>query len=89
MHTLLWQVYPVPQDPQDKLPPHPSDMVPQFLPWAKQVVGVQAEGTSATVIVMVSESVSSPSETVKITVYVPDWEELGVQEKVLLEKAEP
>lgn len=88
-HTLLWQVYPVPQLPQFKLPPHPSDTVPQFLPNPRQVAGVQAEGTSATVMVIVSESRSSPSETVKVMVYVPAWAELGVQENILLEKVDP
>jgi hypothetical protein len=30
-------------EPQFKLPPHPSGMVPQFLPWAAQVVGWQMQ----------------------------------------------
>jgi hypothetical protein len=38
LETQLW----VPeQEPQLSVPPHPSEMVPQFFPCAAQVVGVQ------------------------------------------------
>ena len=38
--TLLVQVWPLPQVPQLNVPPQPSEMLPQFFPWAAQVVGV-------------------------------------------------
>jgi hypothetical protein len=43
MHVplLTWQVYPVEQVPQFKVPLHPLDIFPQFLPRALQVVGTQ------------------------------------------------
>src|SRR5262245_8502411 len=45
-HTLATppppQVWGAVQTPQVSVPPQPSGMVPQFLPWAAQVVGVQA-----------------------------------------------
>ena len=36
------QVWGALQLPQVSAPPHPSVMLPQFLPWAAQVVGVHA-----------------------------------------------
>ena len=39
--TLFVHVWPLPQVPQLSVPPQPSEMLPQFLPWAAQVVGVQ------------------------------------------------
>src|SRR5215510_2420168 len=38
------QVWGAVQTPQVRVPPQPSRMVPQFLPWAAQVVGTQAGG---------------------------------------------
>jgi hypothetical protein len=38
-----WQTDPPEQDPQLRPPPHPSGIVPQFLPWAEQVVGVHPQ----------------------------------------------
>src|SRR5207249_3728166 len=35
------------QTPQVSVPPQPSGMVPQFFPWAAQVVGVQGAGAGA------------------------------------------
>lgn len=32
-------VWPAGQIPQERVPPHPSEMVPQFFPWAVQLVG--------------------------------------------------
>src|SRR5213594_2153894 len=36
------------QTPQVSVPPQPSGIVPQFFPWAAQVVGVQGAGVLAT-----------------------------------------
>src|SRR5262249_35382375 len=36
------------QTPQVSVPPQPSGIVPQFFPWAAQVVGVQTPQTFAT-----------------------------------------
>jgi len=38
--TLFVHVWPLPQVPQLNVPPQPSEMLPQFLPCAAQVVGV-------------------------------------------------
>jgi len=65
IQTLFMQVYPELQEPQDKVPPHPSDAVPQLYPKSSQVVGVQVS-TLLTVRVIISVSVSSPSETIKV-----------------------
>jgi hypothetical protein len=40
MHTLLEHVWPLPHVPHVSDPPHPSTMLPQFLPCAEHVVGV-------------------------------------------------
>ena len=37
----LEQVCPAAQVPQERVPPQPSEIVPQDFPWAAQVVGVQ------------------------------------------------
>src|SRR5215510_9650338 len=42
------QVWGAVQTPQVRVPPQPSGMVPQFLPWAAQVVGVQGAGVPQT-----------------------------------------
>ena len=40
-HCPLLQTWPVLQVPQLSVPPQLSEIVPQFLPWAAQVVGLQ------------------------------------------------
>jgi hypothetical protein len=48
-HTLLVQLCPLGQVPQLKVPPQPSEMIPQVAPLAEQVVGVQVPpGQAAT-----------------------------------------
>jgi hypothetical protein len=37
----LVQTWPPGHVPQDRVPPQPSEIEPQFFPWAAQVVGVQ------------------------------------------------
>jgi hypothetical protein len=43
MQTLALQTYPELQVPQLSVPPHPSEIEPQFLFWAAQVVGAQTD----------------------------------------------
>lgn len=43
VQTLFEQVFGLWQVPQLSVPPHPSEMLPQFLPCAAQVVGVQVQ----------------------------------------------
>ena len=56
MHTLELQDWPAPQPPQLNVPPQPSEMVPQFLPCAAQVVGAQTQ----TLAVHVSDEAQAP-----------------------------
>jgi len=52
------------QVPQTNVPPHPSGILPQFLPWAAHVVGTQLAG----VTVSVSPADRAPSVAVITTV---------------------